>query len=166
MVPCHKKWPKTSNWVKNCSGSAPGTLKTLSYLLCAVAWHSSTCQMKGLPLPASLTECLLPVQEPGHVRTIRQAPLGEVSPCSTVSFFGKQEKPSFLLYGLYLEVTCHNSNLHTTFPSQTKPPNKKKIPHLCFLFMAYLTLYCTLQKKRSPPTLPFREKVNSATKFL
>lgn len=60
---------------------------------------------------------------------------GEVSPCSTVSFFGKQEKPSFLLYGLYLEVTCHNSSLHTTFPSQTKPPNKKKNPS--FLFSVY-----------------------------
>lgn len=93
-----------------------------------------------------------------------QATLGEVVPA--VLFVTENRKTVVpVVWFIDFEATCHNSNLHSTSPSQTKQPNKKN-PSLLFSVYCLLGfLYCTLQKK-SPSILPLREGVSSATKFL
>lgn len=65
-----------------------------------------------------------------------QATLGEVVPA--VLFVTENRKTVVpVVWFIDFEATCHNSKLHSTSPSQTKQPNKKK--SLTFVFCLLLT---------------------------
>lgn len=91
------------------------------------------------------------------------AALDEVLPCSTVSVLENRKSTCSCCVVHIYEATCHNSNLHITSPLQ--PSNQTKNPSFLFLFFASLAFYIAPCKRRGLLSLPFSEKVNSATKF-
>lgn len=88
-----------------------------------------------------------------------QATLGEVFPCSSLSW--KTGKACCVVYILRQHVTTVTS----TPPLSPNQVTKQKKSLTFVVFTAYLALYVATCKEVSP-TLCFREKVNSATKYL
>lgn len=97
-----------------------------------------------------------------------QATLGEVFFLQHCLFVLENRKSSCsccVVYILRQHVTTVTS-APSLLPKPSNQTNKQKSVTLFSVYCLLGLLYCTLQKRGFPSPLPFREKVNSATKFL